>query len=77
MKIPTASSSSSPQSSGLASLLDFNPGNISNNSDEEEDNKVEQHDAMIAKIKAHKEQLLGKTPIKSEAVRLQVLRRVR
>ena len=56
MKIPTASSSS-PQSSDLASLLDLNPENISNNSDEKEEEKVEQDDAMLAKINAHREQI--------------------
>jgi len=60
MKITTASSSSSsssPHTSDLASLLDFNPENITNTSDEEEEEKEEQDDAMLAKIKAHREQI--------------------
>ena len=73
MKITTA------QNSDLASLLDFNPENISNNSDEEEE-KVEQNDARLAKIKTRREQIkkreenmkteLSKTPSKPWAFRL-------
>ena len=48
MEITAASSHTSVP----ASLLDFNPKNISDTSDEEE-----QADAMLAKIKAHKEQI--------------------
>ena len=57
MKI-TASPSS--HTSDLASLLDFDPGNITNTSDdeeEEEEEEKEHNDAMLAKIKAHKEQI--------------------
>ena len=46
-----------PHTSDLASLLDFNPDNMSNNSDEEEEEKEEQDDAMLAKIKAYREQI--------------------
>jgi hypothetical protein len=54
MKITTASSS---HTSDLASLLDFNPENITNTSDEEEEEEKEQDDAMLAKIKARREQI--------------------
>lgn len=56
IKITTASSSHTPD---LASLLDFNPENITNTSDEEKEEEKEekQDDAMLAKIKAHKEQI--------------------
>ena len=57
MKITTASSSSS-HTSDLASLLDFNPENITNTSDEEEEERAEeQDDAMLAKIKVHREEI--------------------
>ena len=58
IKITTASSSSSSHTSDLASFLDFNPENITNTSDEEEEERAEEHDdAMLAKIKAHREQI--------------------
>ena len=51
-RIKTASS----HTSDLASLLDFKPEDITDTSDEEEEEK-EKDDAMLAKIKAHKEQI--------------------
>ena len=54
IKITTASSSS--HTLDLASLLDFNPEDITHTSDEEEEEK-EHTDAMLAKMKAHKEQI--------------------
>ena len=54
IKITTASSS---HTSDLASLLDLNPKNITDTSDEEEEEQEEQDDTMLAKIKAHKEQI--------------------
>ena len=70
---------SSSHTLDLASLLDLNPENISNNSDEEEE-QVEQTAAMLAKIKTRREQIkkreenmkteLSKTPFKPWAFRL-------
>ena len=54
----TASPSSSSHTSDLASLLDLIPENITNTSDEEQEEEEKEHnDAMLAKIKAHREQI--------------------
>jgi len=76
---PKKMKSSLPQNSDLASLLDCNPENISNNSDEEEE-QVEQTVAMSDKIKTRREQIkkreenmkteLAQTPSKPWGFRL-------